>query len=170
MITRYSKWDLSGHVRSQRNNLLSAFHAKPAYITLHVVWRLNVLFPCRVQFCPLGLNKLYEYCRCDLIDTFGDGYLSYEFGFNDAFLVQLLRLTAPSTRNMFLPIYVTFWDAQNRPNQCDCIHLISMNLANMSSLQICPILDALSHKGLVCIWTCFVWSVKSGLCGMVGAK
>ena len=85
---------------------------------------------------------------------------------------------------MFLPIYVTLWDAQNRSYNCNlyakgfliddiqtykydngpelfvyyirnfhllpiltkihCIHFISMDLANMSSLQMCPVLDAVS--------------------------
>ena len=31
------------------------------------------------------------------------------------------------------------------PTKTDCIHFISMNLANLSSLQMCPVLDALSH-------------------------
>ena len=63
-----------------------------------------------------------------------------------------LRLNASSRRNTFLPIYVTFWDAQNQPNKCThlvliptkihCIHFVSMNLANMSPLQMWPVLDA----------------------------
>ena len=68
-------------------------------------------------------------------------------------------LTASSMRRMVLPIFITFCDAQNRSNNCSChspihlvliptkihcIHFVSMNFANISSLQMWPVLDAVS--------------------------
>ena len=39
-----------------------------------------------------------------------------------------------------ISIFVTLWDAQNLSNNCN----FSMDLANMSPLQMCPVLDAVS--------------------------
>ena len=52
-----------------------------------------------------------------------------------------------------------------------CTHFISMDLANMSSLQMCPVLDAVSlmyfinflkltcgnNRSADCCWHCFSW-------------
>ncbi len=64
-------------------------------------------------------------------------------------LGHLVRLTASSRGNTFLPIYVTLWDAQNRS------HFISMDLANMSSLLVCPVLDAVSLNAIIETWDCY---------------
>ncbi len=111
---------------------------------------------------PIRILNVICFKKCfDLtVERRGNAFLvtfvMHKFSHSSPFLA----LTAPIRRNMFLPIYVTFCDAQNRPNKCnsyakgfsvddrpihsllipttiDCIH-------SMSSLQMCPVLDAIS--------------------------